>query len=427
MTSLIKREWYTIAIFGMLVLAAILPISGEPARAFSVGTKIAVMLLFFLHGARLSREVVLAGMIHWRLHLFVLATTFVVFPMLGLIIVAFPSFATSALGTGIMFLCILPSTVQSSIAFTSIAGGNVPAAICSASASNILGMFLTPLLVGLLFHTQGSGGISLDAVQSILLQLLAPFVLGQLVQPFIGRWLGRHRALTQVVDRGSILMVIYGAFSEATISGLWQRLSLGDLTAIILIDTALLIAVLCFTYFGSGWLRFNREDQIAITFCGSKKSLASGAPMASVIFAGQNIGSIVLPLMLFHQIQLMACAILARREAMISMLIEDMVSDLGCLVVGPTARLDHALTLALQAEFDMAVLDINVDGSVVYPVADVLRFRRIPFIFATGYDFRTLPQRFKASRVLSKPFTYESFSDALREAFVGASIPPAVV
>lgn len=315
MTSLIKREWYTIAIFGMVVLAAILPISGEPAHAFSVGTKASVTLLFFLHGARLSRDVVLAGMTHWRLHLFVLATTFVIFPILGLIMVSLPNLATSALGTGILFLCVLPSTIQSSIAFTSIAGGNVPAAICSASASNILGMFLTPLLVGLLFHTQSSGGISLDAVESILLQLLAPFILGQIVQPLIGKWLGRHRALTQIVDRGSILMVVYGAFSEATISGLWHSLSTVDLATIVAVSVVLLVAVLCFTYFVSGWLKFNREDRIAITFCGSKKSLASGAAMASVIFAGQDVGSIVLPLMLFHQIQLMACAVLARRFA----------------------------------------------------------------------------------------------------------------
>lgn len=315
MTSIIKREWYTLAIFGMVVLASVLPISGEPAYAFSIGTQAAVTLLFFLHGARLSRGVVFTGLIHWRLHLFVLATTFVIFPILGLMITALPLLATPAIGTGILFLCVLPSTVQSSIAFTSVANGNVPAAICSASGSNILGMFLTPVLVGLLFHTQGNSSFSLDAVESILLQLLAPFILGQLVQPLIGGWLERHKTLTQIADRGSILMVVFGAFSEATISGLWHTLSAGDLAAIMAIDVALLVVVLCFTYFVSGWLRFDREDRIAITFCGSKKSLASGAPMASVIFAGQNIGMIVLPLMLFHQIQLMGCAVLARRFA----------------------------------------------------------------------------------------------------------------
>ncbi|MBZ6076156.1 bile acid:sodium symporter family protein [Microvirga puerhi] len=315
MTAIIKREWYTIAIFGMVVIASILPISGTPAELFSTTTKLAVALLFFLHGARLSRDVVIAGMIHWRLHLFVLATTFVIFPLLGLVILALPNLMAPALATGVLFLCVLPSTVQSSIAFTSIAEGNVPAAICSASASNILGMFLTPLLVGLLFHTQGGGGFSIDALEGILLQLLAPFVLGQLVQPFLGRWLGRHKTLTQIVDRGSILMVVYGAFSEAVIGGIWHKLSSTDLIAVVVVDIALLVAVLCFTFFVSGWFGFKREDRITITFCGSKKSLASGAPMANVIFAGQDVGAIVLPLMIFHQIQLMACAVLARRFA----------------------------------------------------------------------------------------------------------------
>ena len=315
MASLISREWYTIAIFGMVVVASILPIGGAPGEVFSVATNLAIALLFFLHGARLSRDVVIAGMIHWRLHLFVLVTTFVVFPILGLIVLAVPNLMTPALATGILFLCVLPSTVQSSIAFTSIAEGNVPAAICSASASNILGMFLTPLLVGLLFHTQGSGGFSLGALEGILLQLLAPFILGQVLQPYLGRWLGRHKTLTQVVDRGSILMVVYGAFSEAVIEGLWHKLSAQDLGAVVVIDIVLLVVVLCFTFYVSGWFGFNRADRITITFCGSKKSLASGAPMANVIFAGQDVGSIVLPLMIFHQIQLMACAVLARRFA----------------------------------------------------------------------------------------------------------------
>ncbi|MET0743938.1 MAG: bile acid:sodium symporter family protein [Microvirga sp.] len=315
MTSFISREWYTIAIFGMVVVASILPISGEPAEVFSVATDLMIALLFFLHGARLSRDVVIAGMVHWRLHLFVLATTFVVFPILGLLVVALPGLTTPVLGMGIVFLCVLPSTVQSSIAFTSIAEGNVPAAICAASASNILGMFLTPLLVGVLLHSRGGGGFSVEALEGILLQLLAPFIAGQLVQPLLSRWLARHKPLTQIVDRGSILMVVYAAFSEAVIGGIWHKLSAGDLVVVVIIDAVLLAIVLAFTYYGSGWLGFRREDRITITFCGSKKSLASGAPMANVIFAGQDVGSIVLPLMIFHQIQLMICAILARRFA----------------------------------------------------------------------------------------------------------------
>ncbi len=315
MLPLVVREWYTIAVAGMVVLASILPVSGEPAAVFSAATNVAIALLFFLQGARLSREVVIAGMVHWRLHLFVLATTFVLFPLLGLVILILPDLMNPTLSLGVAFLCVLPSTIQSSIAFTSMAEGNVPAAICSASASNVLGMVLSPLIAGLLFHTQGHSGFSWGALEGILLQLLAPFALGQILQPWLGKWLLRHRTLTQIVDRGSILMAIYAAFSEAVIAGLWSTMTARDLAALVLVDTALLAIVLLFTFYASGWLGFNRADRITVMFCGSKKSLASGAPIAKVIFAGRDAGSIVLPLMIFHQIQLMVCAVLARRFA----------------------------------------------------------------------------------------------------------------
>lgn len=300
----------------MVVLASFLPIGGRPAVVFDHATTLAIALLFFLHGARLSRDVVIAGVTHWRLHLVILATTFVLFPVLGLIIWAIPGILPEALMTGIMFLAVLPSTVQSSIAFVSIARGNVPAAVCAASASNIFGMFITPLLVGLIFHNIGSGpGFSLDALEAIVLQLLLPFVAGQLVQPWLGPVLRRHKLLTQTVDRGSILMVVYAAFSEAVIGGLWHKVSVDALAIVVAIDIVLLAVVLVITWFGSAAIGFNREDRITIMFCGSKKSLASGAPMANVLFAGQDVGAIVLPLMFFHQIQLMVCAVLARRFA----------------------------------------------------------------------------------------------------------------
>ncbi|MGO7424179.1 bile acid:sodium symporter family protein, partial [Rhizobium ruizarguesonis] len=216
---------------------------------------------------------------------------------------------------GILFLCVLPSTVQSSIAFTSMAGGNVPAAICSASASNIFGMFLTPLLVGLLFSVGGHGGFSFDALEQILLQLLAPFIVGQILQPWIGDWIRAKKKILMPVDRGSILMVVYLAFSTAVVEGLWHTFSIADIAVVIVADVVLLAIVLVLTMFGSRWLGFNKADEITITFCGSKKSLASGVPMANVIFAGQSIGAIVLPLMLFHQIQLMVCAVIAQKYA----------------------------------------------------------------------------------------------------------------
>jgi sodium/bile acid cotransporter 7 len=309
-------DTFTMLLVLTVALASVLPISGEPAEWFGLATKIAIGLLFFLHGARLSRDVVLAGLLHWRLHLVILATTFCFFPLLGLAAGLIPeSILPPALYTGILFLCVLPSTVQSSIAFTSMAGGNVPAAICAASASNIFGMFLTPLLVGLLFTASGQGGFSLDALEQILLQLLAPFLLGQILQPWIGNFIRARKTLLMPVDRGSILMVVYLAFSEAVTEGLWHTFSARDIAVVIGLDILLLAIVLVVTMFGSRKLGFSREDEITITFCGSKKSLASGVPMANVIFAGQSIGSIVLPLMLFHQIQLMACAVIAQKYA----------------------------------------------------------------------------------------------------------------
>jgi sodium/bile acid cotransporter 7 len=309
-------DTFTLLLVLTVVLASLLPVSGTPAEWFALVTKIAIGLLFFLHGARLSRDVVVAGLLHWKLHLAILAATFCLFPLLGLAAGFIPeTLLPPALYTGILFLCVLPSTVQSSIAFTSMAGGNVPAAICAASASNIFGMFLTPLLVGLLFTASGQSGFSLEALEQILLQLLAPFILGQILQPWIGNFIRARKTLLMPVDRGSILMVVYLAFSEAVTEGLWHTFSARDIAVVVGLDMLLLAIVLLTTMYGSRLLGFSRQDEITITFCGSKKSLASGVPMANVIFAGQSIGSIVLPLMLFHQIQLMACAVIAQKYA----------------------------------------------------------------------------------------------------------------
>ncbi len=309
-------DTFTILLVCTVILASILPASGTFAGWFGIATDFAIALLFFLHGARLSRDVVIAGLLHWRLHLIILLTTFGLFPILGLAIGFIPDWILpQPLYLGILFLCVLPSTVQSSIAFTSMAGGNVPAAICSASASNIFGMFLTPLLVGLLFSVGGHGGFSFDALEQILLQLLMPFVVGQILQPWIGDWIRSKKKILMPVDRGSILMVVYLAFSTAVVEGLWHTFSIGDIAAVIIADMVLLALVLVITMYGSRWLGFNKADEITITFCGSKKSLASGVPMANVIFAGQSIGAIVLPLMLFHQIQLMVCAVIAQKYA----------------------------------------------------------------------------------------------------------------
>jgi solute carrier family 10 (sodium/bile acid cotransporter), member 7 len=244
----------------------------------------------------------------------VLAFTFVVFPLLGLICrVLVPDVLTPELYAGVMFLCCLPSTVQSSIAFTSIAKGNVAAAICSASFSNLAGIVLTPVLVTALLVTQRGGGVSLTAIRDILLQLLVPFVAGQLLQSWIGGFVGRHKKVLGYIDRGSILLVVYAAFSEGVVAGIWSRLTVASLVLLFITNAALLGTVIVSTMTVARRLRFTTEDQIAIVFCGSKKSLASGLPLASVLLPGATAGLMVVPLMMFHQMQLMVCAWLARR------------------------------------------------------------------------------------------------------------------
>ncbi len=307
-------EPFILMLLGTVVLASLVPARGEMAMIVGYAADVGIVLLFFLHGAKLSRDAILSGLRNWKLHLAVLAVTFVAFPLFGLGLSALP-FVTGPLAAGLLFLTLLPSTVQSSIAFTAIARGNVAAAVCSASFSNLLGILVTPALVALLMRTAGSAGISVEGVEKIVVQLLVPFVAGHLLRPWIGAWVTRRKAMLTIVDRGSILLVVYSAFGAAVVEGLWSRLSLGDLILIGLLCVALLAFVLALTFAVARLMKLPREDAIVLQFCGSKKSLASGVPMAGVLFPPAQVGVILLPLMLFHQLQLVACAVIARRYA----------------------------------------------------------------------------------------------------------------
>lgn len=307
---------YTLALLATVAAATIVPSRGMVATALDTVVAISIGVLFFLHGARLPREAIIGGLIHWRLHLLVLACTFIAFPMFGMGVASvLPAGAlTPALLLGVLFLCALPSTVQSSIAFTSIAHGNVAAAVCSASMSNLAGVFLTPLLVSLMMSTGASAGLGAHSIGKLVTQLFVPFVLGHLCRPWIGREIERRRQLLERTDRGTVLLVVYVAFSASVASGLWQQVPWAALASLLGIVVLMLASALA----GSTWLArrlgFSREDEIAIVFCASKKSLASGVPIANVLFAGNPaLGLIVLPILLYHPIQLMTCAVLAQR------------------------------------------------------------------------------------------------------------------
>ena len=305
---------YILLLLGTVGLAALVPARGTSADVASGASTAAIAFLFFLYGARLSTREALDGLKHWRLHVTVLACTFVIFPLLGLAARGLvPVFLTDPLYQGLLFLTLVPSTIQSSIAFTSMARGNVPAAICAGSFSSLVGIVVTPLLAAALLGSSG-GGFSADSLLEIVLQLLVPFLAGQLTRRWIGGFITRHKKVLGLVDRGSILLVVYTAFSEGMVQGIWHQVSPLRLGGLLVVEAVLLALMLALTWYGAKALRFGREDRIAIQFAGSKKSLASGLPMASVLF-GAHASLAVLPLMLFHQMQLMVCAVIAKRRS----------------------------------------------------------------------------------------------------------------
>lgn len=308
-------DTYLLMLAGTVCLAWLLPIPGAYARGATDVVDGVLALLFFLYGARLAPKAVVAGIGHWRLQTMVFVSTYLLFPLIGVVLhAALKDRIGTDIATGLLYLCLLPSTVQSSIAFTAIARGNVASAVCSASLSNMLGVFITPALVALLLPAAG-GGFSMQALIDIAAQILLPFALGQLARPWLEASLERHKPLVGVVDRGSILLVVYAAFSAGKAAGVWTKVSPGALGLILGLDLIILAIVIVATTLASRLLGFSVEDEITIVFCGSKKSLAGGIPMAAVLFPGHAVSLIVLPLMLFHQTQLFVCSVLARRYA----------------------------------------------------------------------------------------------------------------
>lgn len=308
---------FVIALLATLLLATVLPARGGGAVVANWVATALILLLFFFHGAKLSRQAILEGIRNWPVHALILVSTFVMFPLLGLLVWTLFSATVPMprpVWLGVLYLAALPSTVQSSIAFTSIARGNVPAAIASASASQVLGVFLTPPLVALLAGAHG-GQVPLSGIGGIVLQVLVPFLAGQALRPWIGDWVQRHKAAIAFTDRGAILAAVYSAFSAAVVEGIWKRVQFSTIAILLGLCLILLVCSLAFTWGTARLLKFPRGDRIAILFCGTKKSLVQGVPIARVLFTGADVGLILLPIMIFHQLQLMACAWISSRYA----------------------------------------------------------------------------------------------------------------
>lgn len=306
---------FVLGLLAAMALATVLPARGTASDLVDATATAAIMLLFFFQGARLLPRAVVDAVRHWRLHAAILGSTFLMFPLLGLSLASLmPELLPAPLWTGVLFLAVLPSTVQSSIALTSMARGNVASAIASASASQLLGVLLTPPLIGLMVGAHGAP-LSISGAGMVLLQILLPFLAGQISRPWIGGWIARHGGLISASDRAAILLAVFSAFSAAVVEGIWSRVPPSLLAVLLALCLVMLVFALGFTAVLARLLGFSREDRIVVIFCGTKKSLVQGVPMARILFPGPDLGLVLLPIMLFHQMQLMVCAWIARRHA----------------------------------------------------------------------------------------------------------------
>ncbi|WP_315904881.1 bile acid:sodium symporter family protein [Vibrio fluvialis] len=315
----LKKEWFLV---GMVVAIALATVTSEFGRSSGVIhldqlTGIGIAIVFFLHGLGLSPQAIKAGLTNWRLHVYIQMATFVVYPILWVIFgEAFLAYMPSALAFGFCYLLVLPSTISSSVAMTSVGKGNVPGAIFNASLSSILGVFITPLLIQLFMGFEGVQLDLLDSVISISRLLLLPMIAGQIMRPYLVAWVDRHKAVVNKVDKYVILLIVYNAFCDSVVNGIWSEFSVGLLATSIIICTVILLVMVHLIQWGARRTKFTLPDEVAAVFCGTKKTLAAGIPMAKVIFgADPSLGMILLPIMLYHPIQIFYCAVLANRYA----------------------------------------------------------------------------------------------------------------
>lgn len=313
-------DWFILSLIGMIVLASQWPGPGVADGPFSISSlaNIGISFIFFFYGLKLNRSKLVTGLSNWRLHLLVQAGTFILFP---LVILALRRWVDQGdlhiLWLGTFFLAALPSTVSSSVVMVSIAEGNIPAAIFNASISSLMGIFITPIWMSLVTGGQQNSVDMSDIIMKLLLQILAPVVLGLLLNPTkLGKVAGKYNKQLKYFDQITILAIVYTAFSESFDKHMFSNLNLVELVLL----GACMLALFFLVYFLIGYiarlLGFNREDRITATFCGSKKSLVHGTVMAKVIFMNSPLmGILLLPIMLYHALQLIAVSIIAQRMA----------------------------------------------------------------------------------------------------------------
>jgi sodium/bile acid cotransporter 7 len=314
-----KKEWFLVGMVVAIALATITAPLGQSGGWIHLDqlTGIGVAIVFFLHGLGLSPQKIKQGVSNWKLHVYIQCATFVVYPLLWLLLGdGLLAYLPSALAFGFCYLFVLPSTISSSVAMTSVGKGNVPGAIFNASLSSILGVVITPLLIQLFMGFEGVKLDLLASVWSIAKLLLLPMIAGQWLRPWLIAWVEKHKSVVNKIDKYVILLIVYNAFCDSVANGIWHDFSMGMLASSIALCCVILLVMVHLIQWGARKTGFALSDEVAAVFCGTKKTLAAGVPMAKVIFgADPNLGMLLLPIMLYHPIQIFYCAILANRYA----------------------------------------------------------------------------------------------------------------
>lgn len=325
--SAFYKDWFLYGMIACVGLATLFPELGKTGGTLHADrlADYGVAAVFFFHGLGLSWQNLRSGLLAWKVHTLVQAMTFLVFPLLTFIFCLIFDKALgwlpAQLALGFYFLGALPSTISSSVAITAIARGNVPAAIFNASISSLLGIFLTPLLIGIFASTSGDSLPLGKTILDLFVLLFLPFLLGQALRPLLRKIAERFKKYINTFDKCVILLIVFSAFADSVARGLWENYG-AQVLAKTFAGTLLILCIALAVSLGlARCLKFSKEDEITAVFCGSKKTLASGVPMAKVIFGaaalsgGIDIGLVVLPIMFYHQLQLLICTILANRYA----------------------------------------------------------------------------------------------------------------
>jgi solute carrier family 10 (sodium/bile acid cotransporter), member 7 len=318
----VKRNGFIIALLCAVGLAFLFPSPGAKGGWLhpDLLNNIGVALILFVQGLAMAVERMKSGAGNWRLHLIVQGFTFLIFPVVGWVFhevtrVIWPG-EPGALSDGFLYLCVLPSTVSTSVVLTTVARGNTAGAIFNAGLSNILGVIFTPLLVRVLMQASGQMASFGPLLLKITLLTLVPFIVGMGCRIFLRRWADQNRRFLNLLSSAVILIIVYTAFCDSVEGRVWEQFGIGLTLEVLGAVTVLFTTVSLLVLAVSSAVSLSREDFIAALFCSVKKTLAMGVPLAQLIFGGRaNLGLILLPIMFYHPFQLFVCGLLANQFA----------------------------------------------------------------------------------------------------------------